>query len=145
MGEADWLVLNGVGEVNAPPGPVAKQMLIKWQMLARRDQQDIADSRQHKNRQWVVDHRFVVDCQKLLVDGDRRRIKPGARATGKNDALHHMLFLLSKRPIVSARACRHGRSSMPNSRTTAAQSSLVSVARSAGVGYSLDGIGTISG
>src|SRR5262249_44680724 len=105
----------------------------------------IADSCQHENRQWVVDHRFVVDCQKLLVDGERRRIKPGARATGENDALHHMLFLLSKRPIVSARACRHGRSSMPNSRTTAAQSSLVAVARSAGVGYSLDGIGTISG
>src|ERR1700738_3406215 len=120
-------------------------MLIKWKMLARRDEQDITDSRQHENRQWVIDHRLVVDCQELLVDGECRRIKSGARATGENDALHGMPLLLSKRSIVSARAGRHGRGSTPNSRTTAAQSSLVSAARTAGVGYSLVPIGTSCG
>src|SRR5215471_15758967 len=114
-------------------------------MLACRDEQDIADSRQHENGQWIVDHRLVVVCQKLLVDGEGRRIKPSARATGENNALHGMSLLLSKRLIVSPRACRHGRGSMPKSRRTAAQSSLVSAARTADVAYSLVPIGTICG
>src|ERR1700730_13347837 len=114
-------------------------------MLARRDQQNIADSGQHENRQRVVDHRLVVDCQELFVYGECRRIKSGPRATRENDALHGMPLLLSKRSIVSARAGRHGRGSTPNSRTTAAQSSLVSAARTAGVGYSLVPIGAICG
>ena len=113
---------------------VAEQALIERQMLARRDQQNIADSRQHQHRQRVVDHRLVVDRQQLLVDGERRRIEPRARAAGENDALHGMSLLLSKRSIVSASACRHGRGSTPNARTIAVQSSLVSAARTAGVG-----------
>src|SRR5215831_8895812 len=103
-------------------------------MFARRDQQNIVDARQHQNRQWVIHHRLVVDCQKLLVDGERRRIKPGARPAGENDALHGMSFMASNRSIVSSRAWRQGRNLTPNSHTTAAQSSLVSAARTAGVG-----------
>ena len=61
MGEADRLVLNDVVELDAPGGAVAEQVLIERQMLARRDQQDIANSRQHQHRQRIVDHRLVVD------------------------------------------------------------------------------------
>ena len=129
MGEADRLFLNDVVELDAPGRAVAEQALIERQMLARRDQQDIADARQHQHRQRVVDHRLVVDRQQLLVDGERRRIEPRARAAGENDALHGMSLLVSKRSIVSASASRHGRGAMPNARAIAVQSSRVSAAR----------------
>src|SRR5262249_11822757 len=134
MGQPDRLVLDDVIELDAPRGSVAEQSLIEWQMLARRDQQDVADTREHQDRQRVVDHRLVVECQQLLVDGERRRIKPCTQATGENDALHGVPLLSGKRWIVSWRANCHGRSSIPNARTTAVQSSLVSAARTAGVG-----------
>ena len=66
-------------------------------MLARRNQQDVADAGQHQHRQRIIDHRLVVDRQQLLVDGERRRIKPRARAAGENNALHVMSLLVSKR------------------------------------------------
>ena len=83
---------------------VAEQALVERQVLARRDQQDIANSRQHQHRQRVVDHRLVVDRQQLLVDRERGRIEPRARAAGENDTLHGMSFLVSRRSIVSASA-----------------------------------------
>src|SRR5256886_11617310 len=66
---------------------------------------------------------YAVFClkkkQKMLITKERRRIKPSARATGENDALHGMLFLLSKRLIVSRRACLTRFGSMPNCGRTA--------------------------
>jgi hypothetical protein len=46
MGEVDWLVLNDVIEMDAQVGPITDQALIEWQMLARRDQQNVANSRE---------------------------------------------------------------------------------------------------
>ena len=109
MGEPDRLVLDDVVELDAPGGSVAEQALIERQVLARRNQQDVADSCQHQHRQRIVDHRLVVDRQQLLVDGERGRIEPRARAAGENDALHGMSLLVSRRSIVSASASRHGR------------------------------------
>ena len=49
----------------------------------RRDQQDLADARQHQHRQRIVDHRLVVDRQQLLADrrvtGYSRVPEPPAR------------------------------------------------------------------
>ena len=47
-------------------------------VLGRRDQQDVADARQHQRRERVVDHRLVVDRQQLLRDG---AASPGAAAS----------------------------------------------------------------
>ena len=51
-------------------------------------EQDLPAARQHHRRQRVVDHRLVVDRQKLLVGGPRHRVKPRTAAAGQNDALH---------------------------------------------------------
>src|SRR5664280_617729 len=49
MGEAGWLLLNDVAELDAPCGAVTKQTLIERQMLTRRNEQNIADLCQHQN------------------------------------------------------------------------------------------------
>src|ERR1700730_2419305 len=101
MGEADRSLLNRIGELDAPSGSLTEQMSIERQMLGRRDEQDVADTRQHQNRQRVIDHRFVVDREDLLVDGESRGVEPRARTSGENDTLHGKSLLASKRSIVS--------------------------------------------
>src|SRR2546430_11481409 len=145
MRKADRLLLNDVIELDAPGRSITEQALIGRQMLARRDQQNVADPRKHQHRKRVVDHRLIVDREQLLVDGERRRVEPRARAAGKDDTLHAMALFGSKRSIVSASARRHGGGLIPNVRAAAVQSSLVSAARTAGLGYSIVGIGTICG
>jgi hypothetical protein len=57
-------------------------------MLGRGDDQNVPDSRQHQRAQRIVDHRLVVDGQKLLADDGRHRHQTGAAAAGENDPLH---------------------------------------------------------
>ena len=136
MGEADRLVLDDVTEPDAPVRAVAEQVPVKGQMLARRNQQDVADAGEHQHRQRVIDHRLVVDRQQLLVDGERRRIKPRARAAGEDDALH------ASRPVRQRAASKvSGKALAPGALRYAEgaarsplQSSRVSAGRTAGVG-----------
>ena len=56
-----------------------------------RDDEDLADAREHQHRQRVVDHRLVVDGQQLLRRGERDRMQTRAGAAGEDDAFHHGL------------------------------------------------------
>ena len=103
------------------------------EVVSCRNQKDVTNPCQHENRQRIVDHRFIVDRQKLLVDGERSRIKPRPGTAGENDAFHAIVPWVSKRSTVSASASRHGRSLNPNARVIAAQFSLLSSGRVAGV------------
>ncbi len=55
-------------------------------VLRRRDDQHLADARQHQRGERVVDHRLVVDRQQLLADRVRDRVQARARTTGQDDA-----------------------------------------------------------
>src|SRR5216117_257892 len=57
-------------------------------VLRRRDDQDGPDAGEHQRRQRVVDHRLVVDRQKLLREHLRHRVKARSRTAGEDDAFH---------------------------------------------------------
>src|SRR5689334_1323417 len=82
--ETNRLVLNDVAELDPPRRPIAEEPLIERQMLGRRDQQDVANTGQHQDRERIVDHWLVIDGQELLVYGKRCRVEPGPGTAGKN-------------------------------------------------------------
>ena len=59
---------------------VAEQVPEPGQVLGRADDQDIPDAGHHQDGQRIVDHRLVVDRQKLLADdpGDGEEAGTGA-------------------------------------------------------------------
>ena len=61
--------------------------------MRSRNDQDLADPRQHQRGQRIIDHRLVVDRQQLLRGHQGHRVKPRAAATGKNDTLQSMILL----------------------------------------------------
>ena len=107
LGEAPGAGLLGVGELESPPGAAAQQLPEPWQVLGRRDDEDLPDPRQHQRGQGVVDHRLVVDREQLLADDLGQGIEPRAAATGEDDALHRV-------PSVSI-AARGGRAARAGS------------------------------
>ena len=80
--------LLGVGEAHSEVRAVAQEPLEVGQVLWCGDDQDVPDARQHEGGERVVDHRLVVDGQKLLARHARQRVQAGAGAPGENDALH---------------------------------------------------------
>ena len=77
----------------AQPSPSSSRN--RGRSLGRRDDQDLADARQHQDAERVVDHRLVVDRQQLLADDPGQRVEPRARAAGQDDPLHR-----GRRPAV---------------------------------------------
>ena len=65
---------------------VAQQLLEARGVLGGGDDEDVADAGQHEGAERVVDHRFVVDRDELLGDGEGGRVQPGAGSAGEDDA-----------------------------------------------------------
>ena len=65
---------------------VTQELLEARRILRGGDDEDVADARQHEGAERVVDHRFVVDRDELLGDGQGGRVQPGAGAAGEDDA-----------------------------------------------------------
>lgn len=82
--------LLGVGEVHAVARAVPEQALEVGQVGRRGDDQDVADARQHKGAERVVDHGLVVDRQQLLGGHERERVQAGAGPAGEDDAFHNI-------------------------------------------------------
>ncbi len=80
--------LHGVLEIEAPARAVTEQLLEARGVLRCGDHEDIADACEHQRAHRVVDHRLVVDRQKLLGHDLRHRVEARAAAPGKDDALH---------------------------------------------------------
>jgi hypothetical protein len=76
------LGLHLVAQVNAELGTVAQQRLESGHILRRGDDQNIPYARQHQRGERVVNHRFVIDRQKLLAGDGGQRIQPGTDPAG---------------------------------------------------------------
>ena len=74
-----WLY--GIGKMNAELMSVTQKFLETRGILWCGDDQDIADACIHQYRHWIVDHRFVVDRQKLFGSYHCQRIKACAGTT----------------------------------------------------------------
>ena len=57
-------------------------------MLRRGNQQNIPDTRQHQRGERIVDHRFVINREKLFAHGERKRVEPGSGTSCEDDAFH---------------------------------------------------------
>ena len=105
--------LRGVRDVHAPLAAVAEELHEAGLLVGRRDDQDVADLREHQHRQRVVDERLVVDRQQLLADRQRDRMQARARASGENDALRdhegRRITSIRREPSKGSRALRSRR------------------------------------
>ena len=88
LGESVGAVLDHVGDGKSQVRPVAEQSAERVLVVGRRDEQDLAQAREHQRAQRVVDHRLVVDRQQLLGDRAGDRVKARAVAASQNDSLH---------------------------------------------------------
>src|SRR5262249_48105612 len=68
------------------------QLFNSRRVLGRADNEDVADAREHEQRQGVVEDGLVIDRQKLLADDARQRVKPRACAARQDDALHRIIL-----------------------------------------------------
>jgi hypothetical protein len=78
--------LDGVLNANAESLAIAQQSFEAADIVRGRDQQDVANTREHQRGQRVVDHRLVVDRQQLLAGGERDGVESSARSPGQDDA-----------------------------------------------------------
>ena len=74
------LRLRRVGDPDAELRAVAEEAHEAGLVLGRRDDEDVADAREHERRERVVDHRLVVDGAELLADGERERDRGASRS-----------------------------------------------------------------
>ena len=86
LSEPFRLRLHAEGDPQPELRSVAEQPLKALPLVRRRDDQDLADTRQHESGERVVHHRLVVDGQELLADGPRQGMKSGARSSREDDA-----------------------------------------------------------
>ena len=66
---------------------VAKQPGEQRRVVRRRNDEDVADAREHQGAERVIDHRLVIDREQLLRDDHRHRMKARPLPAGQNDAL----------------------------------------------------------
>src|SRR6266404_6874849 len=80
--------LLGVTQRHAPLPAIPEQPLEPATLRRRRDDQDVANVRQHQCRQRVIDHRLIVDRQQLLAYRQGNWIEACAGTAGEYDSLH---------------------------------------------------------
>ena len=91
------LRLHGVRDGDAPLRAVAEQPPEVRIVLRRRDHEDVPDAREHQCRQWIVDHRLVIDRHELLRHRDRQRVKARPRTARQDNSLtYHSSTLIHK-------------------------------------------------
>ena len=66
---------------------IAEESAELRQIVRSGDDQYLANARQHKHGEGVIDHRLVVHGQQLLADAARDGVKPRSGAAGEDDAL----------------------------------------------------------
>ena len=66
---------------------VAKQPGEQRRVVRRRNDEDVADAREHQGTERVIDHRLIVDREQLFRDDHCHRIKPRPLPARQNDAL----------------------------------------------------------
>src|SRR5689334_22497448 len=80
--QSSRLLLGRVVESKAPPASIAKKIAELRLILWSGDDEDVANARQHEGAQRVVDHRLVVDGQKLLGRDKRYWIETRTLSAG---------------------------------------------------------------
>jgi len=88
LGKPLWPRLLRIAQAHPPIAAVSQQGPEVGQVVRRRDDEHLPDPRQHQRAERVVDHRLVVDRQKLLADRVGDGIEARSAAPGQDDAFH---------------------------------------------------------
>src|SRR5262245_19531663 len=101
-----------IAEPDAPLASVPQESAKLRQITRRGDQENISDPSDHENRQWIVNHRLVIDGEELLRDGFGDRMQARGLSASEKDAAHVPLFsvFFPKSQQVQRIEWTHGRS-----------------------------------
>ena len=83
----------------APVAAIAKRAAELVLILRGRDHRDLTDTGQHQDAERVIDHRLVVDRQKLLRQAHGDGVKPGAGPARQDDAFARRHRLNPYKPL----------------------------------------------
>src|SRR5882724_11664033 len=94
LGDSFRLWLLGVFDPNTKLRAIAQIVSKHRQIFRRGNDQDLPQAAEHQRGQWVANHWFVVDREKLLADDLSEREKTCPGATGKKNGLfvHPFIF-----------------------------------------------------
>ena len=82
------LGLHRILQVDAKGAAITQQPVELLAVVRGGDDQHVPDTGQHQRRQWVEDHRLVIDGQQLLAGGHRDRVQATTRTAGQDYAAH---------------------------------------------------------
>lgn len=95
LGQAIGRGLDGIGDTDSELASVSEESLKSGLIFGRGNDQDIPYPRQHQDGHGVVDHRFIVDRQKLLGDPQSHRMQPRPSPTRQDDSFSSHGYSLS--------------------------------------------------
>ena len=105
---------------NAPLAAIAKGAFELGLILRGGDDRNLADIGQHQHRKRIIDHRLIINRQKLFRKGHGNRIKPRSRSTRQNDAFACHRSLVRSASLMSAYVMQGARLKQKLQRTGAA-------------------------
>ena len=85
FGDAVRRGLHSIADADAPLAAVTEKRFEARHFRLGRNDQNIANPRQHQRGQRIVDHRLIEDRQQLLSADDGQRPQPRAGAAGQDD------------------------------------------------------------
>ncbi len=88
LSQTVWRRLLGIFYADTEIAPATQQTTETRQVGRCGNHKNVAYPCLHKHRQGVIDHRFVIDGQKLLAHPFGNRIKTRTGATGQNYSFH---------------------------------------------------------
>jgi len=92
LGDAAFPFLVRIIEVpKSEVSAIAKQFQEIARVVASRNDHDLAHPGMNQGFDRIVDHGFVIDRQQVFVRDLGQRVKPRAKAAGKDDALHSLI------------------------------------------------------
>lgn len=95
LGQAIGRGLDRIRDTDSELASVSEESLKSGLIFGRGNNQDIAYPRQHQDGHGVVDHRFIVDRQKLLGNPEGHRMQPRTRTAGQDDSFSSHGYSLS--------------------------------------------------
>jgi hypothetical protein len=97
LGQSVRAWLYRIAQLNAELVAVAQKSFKPWRVVRSGDNQDIPDSRIHKDRQRIVYHWFVVNRKQLFGSHLGKRIEPRPASSGQYNPFHISSLVRCKR------------------------------------------------
>jgi hypothetical protein len=95
LGQAIGRGLDRIRDTDSELASVSEESLKSGLIFGRGNDQDIPYPRQHQDGHGIVDHRLIVDRQKLLGNPEGHRMQPRTRTAGQDNSFSSHGYSLS--------------------------------------------------